>query len=75
MRKVQPVVVLGRLGVLLTTPAGAEAQGAGQDTGRDISRDTLAAVVGWTPTLHQKIDSAGKADREVARGAGAGRIR
>ncbi|MFF7390173.1 hypothetical protein ACFZAE_17275 [Streptomyces scabiei] len=75
MRKVQPVVVLGRQGVPLTTPAGAEAQGAGQDTGRDISRDTLAADVGRTPTLHQKIDSAGQADRAVARGAGTGRIR
>ncbi|SHI28289.1 hypothetical protein [Streptomyces sp. 3214.6] len=31
------------------------------------------ADVGWTPTLHQKIDSAAAADREVARGAGAGR--
>lgn len=35
----------------------------------------LTADVGWTPTLHQKIDSAGEADREAARGAGAGRIR
>ncbi|UUU21115.1 pectate lyase family protein [Streptomyces sp. DSM 40750] len=39
------------------------------------SERDLTADVGWTPTLHQKIDSAGKADREVARGAGAGRIR
>ncbi|CBG74041.1 hypothetical protein SCAB_70481 [Streptomyces scabiei 87.22] len=35
----------------------------------------LTADVGSTPTLHQKIDSAGRTDREVARGAGAGRIR
>ncbi|MFU0238365.1 hypothetical protein ACKI1J_21845 [Streptomyces scabiei] len=37
---------------------------------RDLTGD-----VGRTPTLHQKIDSAGRADREVARGAGAGRTR
>jgi hypothetical protein len=35
----------------------------------------LTADVGRTPTLHQKIDSAGRADREAARGAGPGRIR
>ncbi|MFF6876304.1 polysaccharide lyase family 1 protein [Streptomyces sp. NPDC012474] len=34
----------------------------------------LTADVGWRPTLHTKIDSAVRADREVARGAGAGRI-
>nr|WP_318811373.1 hypothetical protein [Streptomyces scabiei] len=39
------------------------------------SERDLTADVGWTPTLHQKIDSAGRADREVARGAGAGRTR
>lgn len=38
------------------------------------SERDLTADVGWTPTLHTKIDSAGAADREVARGAGAGRI-
>ncbi|MGW2884648.1 pectate lyase family protein [Streptomyces griseoruber] len=38
------------------------------------SERDLAADVGWTPTLHGKIDSAAVADREVARGAGAGRI-
>ncbi|WP_367324068.1 polysaccharide lyase family 1 protein [Streptomyces sp. HUAS ZL42] len=38
------------------------------------SERDLTADVGWTPTLHGKIDSAGTADREVARGAGAGRI-
>ncbi|MEU3779430.1 pectate lyase [Streptomyces sp900129855] len=38
------------------------------------SERDLTADVGWTPTLHQKIDSAAAADREVARGAGAGRI-
>lgn len=37
------------------------------------SERDLTADVGWTPTLHQKIDSAAAADREVARGAGAGR--
>ncbi|MEU6349455.1 pectate lyase [Streptomyces sp. NPDC047072] len=36
---------------------------------RDLTED-----VGWTPTLHTKIDSAETADREVARGAGAGRL-
>ncbi|MCD9879065.1 pectate lyase family protein [Streptomyces guryensis] len=39
------------------------------------SERDLTADVGWTPTLHTKIDSAETADREVARGAGAGRIR
>ncbi|MGW1784778.1 pectate lyase family protein [Streptomyces sp. NPDC002143] len=38
------------------------------------SERDLTADVGWTPTLHGKIDSAAAADREVARGAGAGRI-
>ncbi|MER5434573.1 pectate lyase [Streptomyces sp. NPDC002588] len=38
------------------------------------SERDLTADVGWTPTLHGKIDSAGTADREVARGAGAGRM-
>jgi len=36
-------------------------------------RETPAAGVGRTPTLHGKIDSAGTADRAVAHGAGAGR--
>jgi pectate lyase len=40
------------------------------DSGRE--RDP-AADVGRPPTLHTKIDSAEAADREVARGAGAGR--
>jgi pectate lyase len=35
----------------------------------------LTAGVGWTPTPHGKIDSARRADRDVARGAGAGRVR
>ncbi|MFF4032532.1 hypothetical protein ACFYZ2_22760 [Streptomyces sviceus] len=34
----------------------------------------LTADGGWTPTLHTKIDSAEATDREVARGAGAGRM-
>ncbi|MEU9171430.1 pectate lyase [Streptomyces sp. NPDC048420] len=38
------------------------------------SERDLTADVGWTPTLHTKIDSAAVADREVARGAGAGRM-
>ncbi|MEV5547849.1 pectate lyase [Streptomyces sp. NPDC052309] len=38
------------------------------------SERDLTADVGWTPTLHGRIDSAAVADREVARGAGAGRI-
>ncbi|WP_155054939.1 pectate lyase family protein [Streptomyces blattellae] len=38
------------------------------------SERDLTADVGWTPTLHTKIDSAERADREVARGAGAGRL-
>ncbi|MEU1182732.1 pectate lyase [Streptomyces sp. NPDC005820] len=38
------------------------------------SERDLTADVGWTPTLHGKIDSAAVADREVAHGAGAGRI-
>ncbi|MFI8188171.1 polysaccharide lyase family 1 protein [Streptomyces sp. NPDC085946] len=39
------------------------------------SERDLTADVGWTPALHGPIDSARQADREVARGAGAGRIR
>ncbi|KOX00165.1 pectate lyase [Streptomyces sp. NRRL B-1140] len=39
------------------------------------SERDLTADVGWTPTLHGRIDSAREADRAVARGAGAGRIR
>ncbi|WP_405524263.1 pectate lyase [Streptomyces canus] len=38
------------------------------------SERDLTADVGWTPTLHTKIDSAEAADQQVARGAGAGRI-
>ncbi|WP_330267753.1 pectate lyase [Streptomyces griseorubiginosus] len=38
------------------------------------SERDLTADVGWTPTLHTKIDSAAAADRQVARGAGAGRM-
>ncbi|GAA2506778.1 hypothetical protein GCM10010276_59450 [Streptomyces longisporus] len=38
------------------------------------SERDLTADVGWTPTLHTKIDSAETADREVAHGAGPGRI-
>ncbi|WP_340381459.1 hypothetical protein U5640_34375 [Streptomyces sp. SS7] len=38
------------------------------------SERDLTADAGPTPTLHGKIDSAAVADREVARGAGAGRI-
>lgn len=39
------------------------------------SERDLTADVGWTPTLHGKIDSARQAARDVERGAGAGRIR
>ncbi|GHH25338.1 polysaccharide lyase family 1 protein [Streptomyces rubradiris] len=39
------------------------------------SERDLTADVGWTPVLHGRIDSAAVADRAVARGAGAGRIR
>ncbi|MHC3468501.1 hypothetical protein ACYF6T_07285 [Streptomyces sp. 7R007] len=35
--------------------------------------DARAADAGWTPTLRGKIDSAAVVDRQVARGAGAGR--
>ncbi|MGW0420798.1 pectate lyase family protein [Streptomyces sp. NPDC003015] len=38
------------------------------------SERDLTADVGWTPTLHTKIDSAEAADRQVAHGAGAGRM-
>lgn len=37
---------------------------------RDLTADT-----GWTPTLHGPVDDALRADREVARHAGAGRLR
>ncbi|MFF9812962.1 polysaccharide lyase family 1 protein [Streptomyces sp. NPDC014006] len=39
------------------------------------SERDLTADVGWTPALHGPVDSAAVADRAVARGAGAGRIR
>ncbi|WP_406479235.1 polysaccharide lyase family 1 protein [Streptomyces sp. NBC_01615] len=39
------------------------------------SERDLTADVGWTPTLHGTIDSARQADRDVQRGAGAGRVR
>ncbi|TPQ19908.1 pectate lyase family protein [Streptomyces sporangiiformans] len=39
------------------------------------SERDLTADVGWTPALHGEIDSARQADRDVERGAGAGRIR
>lgn len=38
------------------------------------SERDLTADVGWTPALHGKIDTAQRAARDVARGAGAGRI-
>ncbi|MGQ4385668.1 pectate lyase family protein [Streptomyces sp. SAS_270] len=38
------------------------------------SERDLTADVGWTPSLHGKIDSARRADHDVERGAGAGRI-
>lgn len=39
------------------------------------SERDLTADAGWTPALHGGIDSARQADRDVARGAGAGKIR
>ncbi|MFF8842283.1 polysaccharide lyase family 1 protein [Streptomyces sp. NPDC015127] len=39
------------------------------------SERDLTADVGWTPALHGRVDSAQRADHDVARGAGAGRIR
>jgi pectate lyase len=39
------------------------------------SERDLGTDVGWSPALHGRIDSAAAADRAVARGAGAGRIR
>ncbi|KUO07065.1 hypothetical protein [Streptomyces sp. DSM 15324] len=53
------------------TPDDWAAYGAGT-TG--CAADDDAHDVGRPPTLHGKIDSAAVADREVARGAGAGRI-
>lgn len=47
------------------------AYGAGTTGG---AADDDAHDVGRAPTLHGKIDSAAVADREVARGAGAGRF-
>ncbi|OQR63220.1 hypothetical protein B6E66_14965 [Streptomyces maremycinicus] len=55
----------------LTTATDRTGLVRARDGGRE--RD-LTAVVGRTPTLHAKIDSAAVADREAARGAGAGRI-
>ncbi|RSN95642.1 hypothetical protein DMH26_21270 [Streptomyces sp. WAC 05379] len=62
---------------------GAAAPAPLSDTGGSTAEDAhvvsgserdLTADVGWTPTLHSKIDSAEAADRAVARGAGAGRL-
>lgn len=39
------------------------------------SERDLGTDVGWSPALHGRIDSAAAADRAVARGAGAGRMR
>ncbi|GAA2277710.1 pectate lyase [Streptomyces atrovirens] len=39
------------------------------------SERDLTADVGWTPTLHGEVEDAAAADRAVARGAGAGRLR
>ncbi|MFI8951325.1 polysaccharide lyase family 1 protein [Streptomyces sp. NPDC053750] len=39
------------------------------------SERDLTADVGWTPVLHGPVDGAAEADRAVARGAGAGRLR
>ncbi|MGW1022678.1 hypothetical protein ACWD4J_03010 [Streptomyces sp. NPDC002577] len=73
-----PVSLRGRralqvtLGIALLAAIGAPASA---DDTRDLSRETLAADDGWIPSLHGPIDSAAKADHDVARGAGAGRIR
>ncbi|KQX81843.1 hypothetical protein [Streptomyces sp. Root1310] len=56
----------------VTDSAGADRAGADRALGGG-ERD-LTADVGRAPTLHTKIDSAAVADREPARGAGAGRI-
>ncbi|MFC4467928.1 polysaccharide lyase family 1 protein [Streptomyces xiangluensis] len=48
-------------------PAINNAYNSGSE--RDLTGD-----VGWSPALHGKIDTAQRADRDVARGAGAGRI-
>ncbi|MEV2250247.1 pectate lyase [Streptomyces sp. NPDC050147] len=39
------------------------------------SERDLTADVGWVPTSHGRVDSAERADHDVRRGAGAGRIR
>ncbi|WP_093796996.1 polysaccharide lyase family 1 protein [Streptomyces sp. Wb2n-11] len=39
------------------------------------SERDLTGDVGWKPSLHGPVDSAVRADRDVARGAGAGRVR
>jgi len=39
-----------------------------------VGERDLTVEVGRPPTLHAKIDSADAAHRQVARGAGAGRI-
>ena len=64
----------------LATDDGRAAYGTGAGTTRGAddggsgSEPHLTAGAGRTPTLHATIDSAAVADREVARGAGAGRI-
>ncbi|MFI9582486.1 polysaccharide lyase family 1 protein [Streptomyces sp. NPDC052236] len=39
------------------------------------SERDFTADVGWVPALHGRVDGAAKADRDVARGAGAGELR
>jgi len=56
------------------TGNGTGTTGAAADGGDSGSERDLTAGAGRTPTLHATIDSAAVADREVARGAGAGRI-
>lgn len=58
----------------MRNPGNAATAPGGVRRALDGRSGRLTADAGGTPTLHQKIDGAAVADREVARGAGAGRI-
>lgn len=85
------MALAGLLLRVLSIPARAETRDLGRDTlpasGLPVdllvihnachfrSERDLTADVGWAPVLHGRIDDAREADRAVARGAGAGRLR
>lgn len=88
IRRLQRAAVAAESAATLSTPAAAGTRGISRDaraandgraaadggtTGGSTADDGAGA--GGTPTLHGKTDSAERADRAVARGEGAGRLR